>query len=297
MSDLPVQRMLIAEPALSNIEDVIRNSEISLNSEFETLDKLNDVAKRANKTHKVILMYELGDCREGSLKDELFSQIEKFKDNSFPNLHLLGIGTNLTCHAGVMPDEKNMKELTDIVDEAEEKFDLRFDIISGGNSSSYKMLKTGTIPKKINQLRFGDAILRGFFPGDDKNIEELNYDNYKLEAEIVELKQKPTVPSGEHIGFSALGNDFSKSKGTSNNTKTLAKRAIINVGHQDIDLKTLTPLDNRIEIVGGSTDYIILDVTNSLNEYKVGDIVTFDINYIGTLQAFTSNYVSKKYLD
>ena len=41
----------------------------------------------------------------------------------------------------------------------------------------------------------------------------------------------------------------------------IMQRAIIAIGKQDADLGSMTPCDERIEIMGGSSDHIILDVT------------------------------------
>ena len=54
------------------------------------------------------------------------------------------------------------------------------------------------------------------------------------------------------------------------------------------------PADNDIEIVGGSSDHIILDVTDCKREYKVGDVIDFNLNYSGVLSVMTSKYVEKE---
>ena len=49
---------------LSEVSDVVRLTDISLNSEFEVIKALKRVEGRG-KLHKVILMADLGDLREG----------------------------------------------------------------------------------------------------------------------------------------------------------------------------------------------------------------------------------------
>ncbi len=68
------------------------------------------------------------------------------------------------------------------------------------------------------------------------------------------------------------------------------------IGRQDIDTDSLTPLDEKIEILGASSDHMILDVTNSDKNYKLGDIISFKLGYSATLKAFTSKYVNREYI-
>ena len=57
--------MLLRIPGPGELKEVISYADISLNSEIEVIKLLNNEAKRQNKTHKVVLMVELGDLREG----------------------------------------------------------------------------------------------------------------------------------------------------------------------------------------------------------------------------------------
>ena len=57
--------MLIRIPMPSEVEDVVTWSDISLNSECSVLRLLDEAARNKGKTHKVILMVDLGDLREG----------------------------------------------------------------------------------------------------------------------------------------------------------------------------------------------------------------------------------------
>lgn len=74
------------------------------------------------------------------------------------------------------------------------------------------------------------------------------------------------------------------------------KRAIIAIGKQDTDIDSMEPIDEKIDILGGSSDHIILDVTKSDTEYKVGDVVRFVLGYGGMLKTATSPYVEKAYI-
>ena len=70
--------------------------------------------------------------------------------------------------------------------------------------------------------------------------------------------------------------------------KGIRRRAIIALGRQDIRVEGLIPMDTDISIFGASSDHLILDVTDSKKELKVGDIVHFKIDYGCLLAAMTS---------
>ncbi len=96
IANLNCEKLLLRIPALSEVREVIMYSDISLNSEIDTIKALSKEAIRAKKTHKIILMVDLGDLREGVLeKDVLEMSREIIK---LPNIKLMGIGTNLTCY-------------------------------------------------------------------------------------------------------------------------------------------------------------------------------------------------------
>lgn len=287
-SNIGAEKWFIREPMFSEIEDVIDYIDVSLNSEIETIVRLNDCAKKKNKIHKVILMYELGDLREGCERQELFETIEKCL--KLDNIKLHGIGTNLSCYGGIIPTEENMNEFAFLAEEIEEKFNITLKIVSGGNSSSFKLLTEKKLPAKINNFRFGESIYLGNVPCFDEPITEFNKNNFVLEAQIVELKEKNSVPRG--ISYvDAFGNKpHFEDKGR-------RMRAIIAVGKQDISISGLTPVDEKIEILGCSSDYVILDVTDSERQYKLGDIISFNMDYAATLRVMTSEYVHKELVE
>ncbi len=284
--DLNVEKWLIRSPSTEEIPDTVRYADVSLNSEINTIINLNKEAKNQNKIHKVILMYELGDLREGCLRPEL----EELTGQAMclSNIELYGLGVNLSCYGEIVPSSENMKELEEVVLELEKKYNIKFKIVSGGNSSSFKMLENKKIPCTINNLRMGEAIYLGNIPCFEEKIEALNQDNFIVKAEIIELKEKPSVPWGE----CGLSNSFGEhstfiDRGT-------RKRAIIGLGKQDVKLDGITPLDEEIIVLGGSSDHIILDVSDCKREYKLGDIIEFMPNYAGVLSCMTSKYVLKE---
>lgn len=286
--DLNCKKILLRIPMQSQVERIVKYADISLNSEVETIKKLSEEAKRQNKTHGIILMVDLGDLREGVLEKEVIKTVEKIINLDSIKLH--GIGTNLTCYGGVIPDESNLGRLTSLKDKIEESFGLKLDIISGGNSSSLYLVLANRMVKGINQLRIGESILLGRETAYGEDIPDCYKDCFTLKGEIVELKEKPSIPTG-NIGMDAFGQKpHFVDRG-------IVKRAIVAVGKQDIYVGGVIPYDKAIDIIGASSDHLILDVSKCSKEYKVGDILDFNVTYGCLLAAMTSPYIKKYYLE
>jgi ornithine racemase len=201
-------------------------------------------------------------------------------------ISIRGFGVNLTCYGGVMPTKENLSKLVDIATEMQKKYNLELEIITGGNSSSFYLIQENRMVEGINNLRLGEVLLLGRETAYGNIVNGLNTDVFVLQGQIIELKDKPSMPIGE-IGMDAFGN-----KPTFED-KGIIKRAIVGVGRQDIEQSGLTPIDSEIEILGGSSDHTILNLSNCSKEYKVGDIVDFYVDYGSLLRAMTSEYVEK----
>lgn len=281
--DLP--KVLVRLPMISEVEAVVKYSDISLNSEIETIKQLNDAAAKINKIHQIVLMFDLGDLREGIWYDiDYLPIIEQILN--LENIKLLGIGTNLTCYGAIIPSVENIGILNKIKETIEDKFSIQLEVISGGNSSSLHFILDDNLPKVINNLRLGEAIFLGRETAYEKNISELYQNIFTLKAEIIELKTKPSMPIGES-GVDAFGNKpVYEDIGIIN-------RAIVAVGKQDVYPGNIWPIDKNIKILGASSDHLIIDVTKS--NYKLGEIISFGMSYGGLLQLMTSKYVKKVY--
>jgi predicted amino acid racemase len=277
-------KILLRIPMLSQVADVVQYADISLNSEIEVIQALNKAAKSIGKVHQIILMVDLGDLREGVWYESAVAYAGEIL--KFENIKLLGLGTNLTCYGGVIPSTENLGKLVEIAEEIENNFNVKLDIISGGNSSSIHLLLKDQMPERVNQIRLGEAIVLGTESAYGQRIEGTYSDAFSFVAEIVELKDKPSIPIGE-IGMDAFGG---KPVFQDNG---IIKRAIVAAGRQDVKHDGLTPKDKGIMILGASSDHMILDVSKAEKEYKIGDPIEFDVNYGAMLAAATSEYVNK----
>ena len=74
-------QFVLLRTALSQAESVIKDVDISLNTELETVKELSYYAKLQNKIHQIIVMVELGDLREGILPCDLSQFIKKTLDS------------------------------------------------------------------------------------------------------------------------------------------------------------------------------------------------------------------------
>jgi predicted amino acid racemase len=57
-------------------------------------------------------------------------------------------------------------------------------------------------------------------------------------------------------------------------------RTLLAVGNRDIgNYSSLEPVDEGVEIIGASSDHLILDIEDAERDYCVGDIMRFDMFY------------------
>ena len=277
------QFVLLRSPAPSQAESAVKYADISLNTELSVIEALSRFAVKTGVTHKIILMVEMGDLREGLLPGVLEETVEQAIGQR--GIFLAGIGTNLACFGGVKPDEENLDHLSSLARDIEEKFGMTLQYVSGGNSANYDWFMSTTDVGKINNLRLGESIFLGCETLHRKQIPGLFTNALKLVAEVIESKVKPSKPYGD-ICQDAFGNvpDFSD--------RGPMRRVILGIGLQDVLVAGLTPYMD-IDILGASSDHILIDAKEL--DLKVGDEVEFNLNYGALLSAMTSPYVAKRY--
>jgi len=281
---IQAQFVLLRIPAPSQAESAVNNADISLNTELSVIERLSRFAIEADITHKIILMVEMGDLREGILPVDLEETVERVLGQR--GIVLAGIGTNLACFGGIKPDEENLDHLSSLAGDIEAKFGITLQYVSGGNSANHDWLMSATDVGKINNLRLGESIFLGCETLQRKPINGLFTDAFRLFAEVIESKVKPSKPYGETCQ-DAFGNvpEFSN--------RGPMRRVILGVGIQDVLVAGLTPCQD-VEILGASSDHILIDARES--DLKVGDELEFDLNYGALLSSMTSPYVARSYV-
>ncbi|MEO9483959.1 MAG: alanine/ornithine racemase family PLP-dependent enzyme [Ekhidna sp.] len=277
-------KFLLLRTLLSEVESVVKYADMSLNSELSTIQALSKVAIKNRTTHKIILMIELGDLREGVLPIHLNETVRSIL--KLEGIELAGVGTNLACFGGVKPDVRKMQQLSTIANDLEKRFHISLPIVSGGNSANYHWFERTDDPGRINNLRIGESIFLGSEPLEKAPIPHLFLDAFTLCAEVIESGVKPSIPYGE-IGLDAFGNEpVFEDYGH-------IQRAILGIGKQDVRTEGLTPPPG-MTILGASSDHLILNTNKT--KLKVGDTVAFDLNYGSLLSVMNSTTVAKRYV-
>ncbi len=278
----PVRKMHLRLPMLSEASEVVEYSDVSLVSHKETAKQLSMSAERQKCSHGIILMIDLGDLREGIFEESTIIDTARYI-LSLPNIQLEGIGTNLTCFGGVLPSLENMNKLYSIKKQLEHQLDVTLNTVSAGNSSSLKFVQECDSLHIVSQLRIGEAFILGRETAYGQAISGTYNDCFTLRAEIIEKFNKPSIPIG------IIGTDgFGRRPTFPDNGYRI--RAICAIGRQDVDLQQITPVDERVKIIGGSSDHLILDIGDCAHDYHLGAQVTFTLSYSGILQAMTSEY-------
>ena len=279
---VPGPWLLIRIPGLTELPDVVELCETSLQSEWPTLLALEEECLRQNKTHRVIVMTDLGDLREGFWdKKELVDVCERV-ERDLPHVQLAGIGVNLTCYGSTKPTPEKMNELVGLARQVEQRIGRKLEIVSGGATSSFTLVHWGTMPAGVNHLRIGEAILLGKDLQVDWGIRDMDYlrmDALTLRAEVVEVKDKPTYPIGE-FAIDAFG------RKPVYEDRGIRRRAILALGRADVgELESLIPREPGLTVIGGSSDHCIVDVEDCPRRLQVGDIVEFSLCYSHMLYA------------
>ena len=281
------QTIYIKPPAKRLAKSIVKFADVSFNTELGTLELLSNEAVLQNKIHKVVLMVEMGELREGIMARNLLTFYDEV--NLLPNIEVVGLGTNLKCLNGILPDERKLYKLNRFKEIIEENSGEKIPYISGGSSVTIPLIFKNEIPFGINHFRVGETLFFGTNVYTDSLITGMYHDVFTLTAEIIEMQEKPTIPSGIS-GTNLTGEilDFSE------NEKGKSFRAIVDVGLLDIDHKDILALLPNIEIIGASSDMLILDLGENAENLEVGDTIDFSMNYMAVLRAMNSDYVDKK---
>lgn len=283
-----VQTVYIKPPAKRSIKKIVKHADVTFNSEFKTIQLLSQEAQAQNKIHKVIIMIELGDLREGIMGDHLIDFYEKVF--GLPNIEVSGIGTNLNCLNGVLPSQDKLIQLSLYEQLIEAKFDRKIPWVTGGTSVIIPLLMHQQVPKEVNHFRIGETLFFGVDLLAEGPMVGMEQDVLKLFAEIIEITEKPKVPIGM-LAENPSGETFEVNEADYGQQM---ERAIIDVGLLDISTDFLIPDNENISIVGASSDMLVVDLNDTAKPYKVGDLIAFKLKYMGALRLLNSDYIEKR---
>lgn len=278
----------IKPPASRSINEIVKYADISLNTEIETIEKLSVAATSQNKIHQIIIMIEMGELREGVLGEHLIDFYSKvFK---LPNIEVVGIGTNLACMYGVLPSHDKLIQLSLYKQLIEAKFNCKIPFVSGGSSVTIPLIFNKQLPKGINHFRVGESLFLGTDVYHDTRIKKMENDVFELYAEIIELTEKAMVPVGE-MGTNLTGESVAFSL---KNNRSKSYRAIIDLGLLDVDEKYVRFKNKNLKIVGASSDMLVIDLGKNESHFNVGDLIQFEMDYMGILRIMNSKYIEKR---
>lgn len=276
-------------PDLTSVPEVAALADVSLNSELATIRELDREARKRNYTHRVVIMIELGDLREGILPGSLIDFYEEVFHLS--NIEVLGIGANLGCLAGAVPSVDQFMQLALYRELLELKFKCQMPMISGGSTSVLPLLLNGELPPSINHFRIGEAIFLGTDLVNGGTLPGLYDDAILLEAEIAEIKEKGLVPMGETSAMQPFQSD-----GNNEELQPGARgyRAIISIGQLDTEVSGLTPVNPDYAIAGASSDVTVINLGDNPGGLRVGDTISFRVNYSALLRLMSGRYLQKE---
>ncbi|MBI4509184.1 MAG: alanine/ornithine racemase family PLP-dependent enzyme [Deltaproteobacteria bacterium] len=297
LQSVPCAKCLLRTPGPSELPDVIRHADISLQSDIRMLRALSREATHQGKTHRVLLMIDMGDLREGIwFRDEAAIHSTLSELQRLPNLEIYGLGTNFNCLGAIMPTMENGERFVEIARKMEARLGIRFSYLSGGNCTSYHLIDKGTWPAGINHLRIGALHQFGIEYVDMKYLDEYHHslmpveratsNLYLLKAEVIEVNTKPTFPVGVQ-GFDAF---LQRPRFADRGER---RRALLALGRQDVPAAGCWPIDPEIQVIGQASDHTVVDIHDCEREHGVGDIVSFELDYTALLAACNSPGITK----
>jgi predicted amino acid racemase len=279
--------LLLRLPALSEVEDVVALTTSSLNSEARVLRALSEAAVRQRKRHEILVIVEWGDRREGAMPQEADALCRLALE--LPGLDLAGVACNLNCLCGVLPTPDNMQGFAAFVERLEEELGLRFRTVSGGHTGNLRFLDSGCMPERIDHVRVGEGILLGRDSYSDADLPSPYSDAFKVYAEVVEVKEKPSAPEGETGPDAFMRTHDWPDLG-------VRRRAIVAMGEIDLDVRWLTPTRPGVVIVGASSDHTVLDVTDADPPVDLGDELEFDTEYVAVAVGWASRCAQRGFV-
>jgi len=171
-----------------------------------------------------------------------------------------------------MPSRANTQIIVDVAEDIERRLAIPMQVISGGHTTSVFLLDRSEMPPGVNQLRIGEGLLLGVDPTHEHPFPAPYQDAFIVVAEIIEIETKPSLPEGK-VTVDSFGRvpEF-----IDNGSR---KRAILAMGEQDLLISGLTPRLPGVEVIGASSDHLIVDITDAVHPLRLGDELEFMPNY------------------
>ena len=274
--------MMLRSPMLDEVERIVEICDISLNTQLKTVKLIEKICIKKNIRHRIIVMVETDDKREGLNPEEVVNFCEWVVQNCKAT-ELYGLGTNAGCiikNNG--PDPESLKILIELSRKIALATGINIPIISGGNSSIWNLIEKNMVPEGVNQVRIGEAILLGHDTVDYKPIKGAFTDTFILEAQVIEVKKRNDV----------------------------VYKIILALGLQDVRSENIYPCNPDLYIISQSSDHTVMGLKktgpkkagscagkNDSSKLEPGSVISFKLDYFGVLSCMTSPFVKKKYIE
>jgi len=283
----------IKPPAQNLVSNIVRYADITVNTSFRTIEALSKEAVKQKKIHKIIIFIELGELREGVVRENIVEFYKKVFN--LPNIEIIGIGSNLGCMYGIEPTYDKLLQLSLFKQLLEQMFNKKIPLISGGSSITLPLINRKLVPKAVNHFRIGEAAFFGTSPLDNKRFQKLSTDTFRFNANVIELEEKNSVPDGV-ISDASIGHT---SEIMENEPSYKTYRAIMDFGILDVDVNDIKPKDENINFIGTTSDMTVYDIGQNINsqlkaKYQVGNKMTFIPNYMATARLMNSKFIDLK---
>ncbi|WP_299021341.1 alanine racemase [uncultured Photobacterium sp.] len=280
---LPIRKMLLRRPLITEVDDVVHHADISLHSDRKVLEALSQAAVKANKRHEVIIMHDLDEPSDEGVDSSHTESLAELV-LVLPGLTFVGIGSHLACY-GEIESSTELSVDEEVHDESASYHKL--EAISGTGIAGIVLMMPRKDEPRLNQLRLGRSLIMGIGLS-DTSIPGMPQSAMKLKAGLVEVKEKSSI-------FVYSVNADSCNDDLQFNDRGVRLRALCAIGKQHVDVSQLTPADDGVMIIGATQNALILDITDANSCYQVGDTLSFYLSYNGVLQCMANESVSKQY--
>lgn len=288
--------LLLRAPAMPQAGETVGLCDAVLCADPDTAEALARAAG-SGRPFRVLLPVDLGDLREGVLPEELPGaaieldrRLASASGEQDPSrrAHLAGLAANMACFSGTVPTRAHLELLVDLARGAGEALGRTLRV-SGGNTAVLSLLLHGEVPPGLDDLRIGEGILLGRESLHRVPLPGCHLDAFTLWTVVLEVGRKPSRPTGE-LAEDAFGHrPVFVDRGR-------RQRAVLAGGRQDFVPEGLKPLDAGIEVVGATSDHLVLDVEDYPGPLRAGTELGFAVNYACLLQAMTSPDVTRIYV-
>ena len=280
--DAPI--WLLRSPTPELAADAVRLTDVSLESELETVLALERAAGAAGKRHGVIAMVDLGDLREGMLPADLpaFARGRRTARAHRARRHRRQSHL-LRRH---VPDDDNLGGLAALAERVERRLGRRLAFVSGGNSGCIGLMVAGRMPRGDQQPAH-----RRDHPAGRRHADSRADRSTCTSTPSSSRRRSSSASSSPHAHRQTAQDAFGNRPTFID--RGVRRRAICALGRQDAPPDGLVPVDSRVEVLGASSDHLILDVEELEPPPALGDAIAFVPNYAATLQLFTSPYVAR----